>query len=318
MLLVPLTALAQDRSRTYSIPGDRVFPEGVAYDARTKAFFVGSSATGQVFRGRLSGPAAIGFLDGGKDRRTAATDMKVAGRRLYVAGAATGRLFVYALATKKLIARFETGSGGFLNDIAVERDGDVIVTDSMRPFLFKFTAKQIRAGRGTPKRIPYDTGAKGGFNANGIVAVAPNRVVFVDTGDGTLGYVNTDRRGSVPVKVSGGPLTNGDGLALKGRTLYVVRNAQGRVVKLTLSKTFRSARVVRTVADPTFAYPTTAAIARDRLLVVNSQFDKQGPGRRPGPSRCRVSPSPSWRRGRPRPARGHASARCRGGRRTRR
>jgi sugar lactone lactonase YvrE len=282
-LALPVLAFAAERSRTYAIPGDHVFPEGVAYDDRTRAFYVGSTDNGQIFRGRLNGPAAIGFLAPGGDGRTFVTGMKVAGRKLYVAGATSGRVWVYRLSDKKLLARFDTGSGGFLNDLVVERDGDVIVTDSMRPFLYKITAAQVRAGRGTPKKIPYDTGAKGGFSANGIVAVGLNRVVFVDTGDGTLGYVDTDRRGSLPVKLSGGALTNGDGMALRGRTLYVVRNANARVVKVRLSKSARSAKVIGSFTDPTLAYPTTAAIAGDRLLVVNSQFDKRGPGLTPGP-----------------------------------
>jgi Cu-Zn family superoxide dismutase len=292
LLAVCAVAAAGGRSRTYAIPGGQVFPEGVAYDARTKAFYVGSSQDGQIFRGRLDGPAAIGFLAAGRDGRTAATGMKVSGRRLYVAGAGTGRVFVYRLADKKLVGRYDTGSGGFLNDLVVERDGDVIVTDSMRPYLFRITARQVRAGLGRPQRIPYDTGAKGGFNANGIVAVGDDRVVFVDSGDGTLSYVNTDRRGSVPVRLSGGTLTNGDGLVLRGRTLYVVRNALGKIAKVRLSKTARSARILAEKGDATFAYPTTAAIAGDRLLVVNSQFDKRGPGLTPGPFTLSSVPLP--------------------------
>src|SRR3954465_267646 len=189
VLALAAAALAGGRSRTYAIPGDRVFPEGVAYDAASRAFYVGSTTDGQIFRGRVDGPAAVGFLPGGSNGRTTATGMKVAARRLYVAGAATGRVFVYALPSKKLVAKFETGSGGFLNDLVVERDGDVIVTDSMRPYLWRITAAQVRAGKGTPHKINYDTGAKGGFNANGIVVVGRNRVVFVDSGDGTLSYV---------------------------------------------------------------------------------------------------------------------------------
>src|SRR3954452_10590101 len=118
LLAVPVLAFAGGRSRTYAIPGDRVFPEGVAYDARTRAFYVGSNENGQIFRGRVDGPAAIGFLPPGTDGRTSVTGMKVSGRRLYVAGAATGRLFVYRLSDKRLVARFDTGSGGFLNDLA--------------------------------------------------------------------------------------------------------------------------------------------------------------------------------------------------------
>jgi len=68
---------------------------------------------------------------------------------------------------------------------------------------------------------------------------------------------------------------NGDGLVLGGRTLFVVRNAASVVVKIKLTRALRKGTVQVTVTDPTFMFPTTAASVRDRLLVVNSQFDKR-------------------------------------------
>jgi Cu-Zn family superoxide dismutase len=292
-LALAVPALAGGGSRTYSLPGDAVFPEGVAYDASARAFYVGSTNDGTIFRGQISGTGAQPFLPGGPDGRTFVTGMKVAGGRLYAAGAATGNVWVYSLKTKKLLARYATGSGGFLNDIAIERDGDVIVTDSQRLFLLKLTAKQARSGGGKPKRIPYKRGAKGGFNANGIVPVGDHQVIFVDSGDGTLTLVDTDTGRNTRIRTTGGPLTNGDGLALRSRTLYVVRNQNARIAIVRLSPTLRSARVLRSVTDKTLAYPTTAAIAGDRLLVVNSQFDKRGPGLTPGPFTLSSIPLPS-------------------------
>src|SRR4051812_33554340 len=92
-LALAVPALAGGGSRTYSLPGETVFPEGVAYDASARAFYVGSTTDGAIYRGRLSGTAARPFLPGGPDGRSAATGMKVAGGRLYVAGAATGNVW---------------------------------------------------------------------------------------------------------------------------------------------------------------------------------------------------------------------------------
>jgi Cu-Zn family superoxide dismutase len=39
--------------------------------------------------------------------------------------------------------------------------------------------------------------------------------------------------------------------------------------------------VISRTGDPTLRFPTTIDFARGRLLVVNSQFDKRGPGLTP-------------------------------------
>ena len=72
----------------------------------------------------------------------------------------------------------------------------------------------------------------------------------------------------------------GDGIVLQGRTLYVVQNATGTVAEVRPSGTLTRGRLVDTVPDPSFAFPTTAALARGRLLVVNSQFNQRS---NPGP-----------------------------------
>ena len=274
LIAVPAVHAAKG-SHTYAIPGDKVYPEGVATDG--KRFYAGSTTDGTIFRGALTGKGAQPFLPGGADGRTTAIGLKVAGGRLYVAGGPTGKVWVYELATKKLLATYDTGSGGFLNDLAIERDGDLIVTDSQRNVLFRITRE------GDISQLPYSPGAKGGFNANGIVPVGRNRVLFVDSGDGTLTVTDTDSGQGTLVPVRGGSLVNGDGLVLKGRTLYVVRNATGKIAKVQLDGKLRSARVRRQVTDATFRYPTTAALAGSRLLVVNSQFNVRSSGGTPEP-----------------------------------
>ena len=80
---------------------------------------------------------------------------------------------MYDLATKALVASFDTGPGGFLNDLVVTGKGDVFVTDSFRPMLWHVTAAQVAAGTGAPQgldvsaSIPFTAGA---FNLNGIVS----------------------------------------------------------------------------------------------------------------------------------------------------
>ena len=55
-LLVGL-ASAQDDVRAYELPGENVFPEGIAVHPDTGRFFVGSSTTGTIYRGDVGGEA---------------------------------------------------------------------------------------------------------------------------------------------------------------------------------------------------------------------------------------------------------------------
>ena len=75
------------------------------------------------------------------------------------------------------------------------------------------------------------------------------------------------------VDLGGYSLTGGDGMVLTDdNVLYVVRIFDSLVAKLRLNARYDRGRLLSETSDPTFHGPTTAAIAGNRLLVVNSQF----------------------------------------------
>ncbi len=57
-----------------------------------------------------------------------------------------------------------------------------------------------------------------------------------------------------------------------------MRNAQELVTEIRPAGDGRSGRVVSETSSPLYAHPTTAALAKGRLLVVNSQFDRRRAG----------------------------------------
>jgi sugar lactone lactonase YvrE len=123
--------------------------------------------------------------------------------------------------------------------------------------------------------IPFVPNA---FNLNGIVFTPDGRYLLtVQSSTGNLYRIDTKRKEVTLVDPGGAMLTNGDGLVLNDHTLYIVRNQNELITKVLLAKQFASGEVKETVPDPTFDFPTTAALADDRLLVVNSQFDEGGP-----------------------------------------
>ncbi len=206
----------------------------------------------------------------------------------YVAGGSTGNLFVYDIRTKEPLARFETGAGG-LNDVVVTKGGDVYVTDSFRPFIYRVGAEQVAAGGGEPEAIPltpevnYGPGTQNSanpLNVNGIRATQDGKyVIFADTNDGKLyrlevGDAPEDRE----IRVDG-RTDNPDGLELRGRILYVVDDRNESIVEVKLSGDYLQGRVVSNTTNPEFNTPTSVSIAGSRLLVLNAKFfDQSDPG----------------------------------------
>jgi sugar lactone lactonase YvrE len=268
------------RPSSYALPGDAVFPEGVAFQKETGNFFVGSTTDGTVFRGHVKDPNATPFLAPGGDGRTFVTGMKVdkAGR-LYIAGAGTGLVFVYNAETGALIRSFTTGFTGpqFLNDLVIAKSGDVFITDSQRPVLYRIPADQVVPGAGQGTLDPWLDLSRiyqPGFNLNGIVATKDGRfLIVVQSNTGALYRIRIDSKLLTQIDL-GGETVAGDGLALRGHTLYAVDRPN--IAKLKLSGDLTSGEVVSRTSDPSLRFPTTIAIARGRLLVVNSQFDKRG------------------------------------------
>jgi Cu-Zn family superoxide dismutase len=308
LLTVPTAAAARDsdrhgRDRDSTLPTTYVldpggvadpvtFPEGVA--ARGDAFYVGSTTDGTVYRGDVDEPVATPFLLAGEDGRTSAVGMKVDGRTLFVAGGATGRVFAYDTRTGELTGSWIVADPAtpadptFLNDLVVTRRGDVYVTDSRRPVLYRIDARDRRTDdvevlpialrfAGTP--VVYQPPPA--FNLGGIAASPDGRtLVLAHSFDRALYRVSL-RDGTVERIDLGGEAVGGDGLLLEGRdTLYAVerQGAVSTVVTVDLDRDLRSGTVVSRTPDASFDDATTTARVRRSLLVVNSQFGARNAG----------------------------------------
>jgi sugar lactone lactonase YvrE len=198
--------------------------------------------------------------------------------RLYAAGGSTGTARVYDAATGTLLRVFTSGAGGFMNDLAVAKTGDVFVTDSFRPVLWRIPAEAVFPSATSVPLEPWLdlTGTPfqytDGFNANGIVATPDGKDLVVSQANtGELFRIDLATKEVLQIDL-GGEAVNGDGIELRGRTLYAV--ASGQIAKVALAGDFSSGEVISRTGDPSFDSPTTIAIARGRLLVVNSQFDR--------------------------------------------
>ena len=256
------------------VPDPAGNPEGVAAKGRT--FFVSITADGAIYRGSLKRGTVKPFIPGAQGK--AAVGIKVRFGRLYVAGGPTGTITVYDLATKQAVATFETGSGGFLNDLVVTRTGDVYVTDSFRPTLWHVTPAQVEAGSGTPQALDVSSGIpfEKGFNLNGIVARSASSLVVVQTNTGKLFRVDLGADGaSIDAidEVRDVTVAGGDGMLLDRGRLVVVQGGPPAQLTLVKLKGGASRGEIRgTITSDKLNGPSTVARARDLYLVVNADF----------------------------------------------
>jgi sugar lactone lactonase YvrE len=281
----------------YVLPGDRVFPEGIAYDQASGSVFVSSTTDGTIFRGDDSEETLAAFLAPGADGRTTAVGLEVDDDgHLFVAGGATGFVWVYDGATGALIERMSGGSSPtFINDIAVDGDGVAYITDSMSPVIYRvipdgaggYTLERWLALTGTP--IVYTTG----FNLNGIVVSQNNRYLFtIQSNTGKIFRIDIATKEIVQVDVGGAVFTAGDGLWLRGTSLYVLQNQQELITEIRLQPNQARGTVVSSTTDESFRFPTSLVGARGRFLVVNSQFDRRASGTPVLPFTVSVVPIP--------------------------
>lgn len=275
--------------RVFALPGGGGFPEGIAYDAATGDFYVGSTIDGTIYRGNAETGTVAVFRPGQPGRVAVGLALDSTGH-LFVAGGGTGSVTVYDTATGQPLLEVANGlaPNTFLNDIDISPTGDAYITDSFNPLLYRLPATAIPTGLGTPAPVPTTDALEGfvdftttgfdlaqsGFNANGIVATPDGRfLLLVQTNTGALYRVDAATGETIQVDLGEGSLPGGDGLELDGQTLYVVR--QGQITGVTLGPDYASGAVGASFSDPSFTDPTTIAQFDGCLLVVNSQFSQQ-------------------------------------------
>jgi outer membrane protein assembly factor BamB len=244
-------------------------PEGIAIHGST--FYAGSRANGAVFAGDLrTGKGSI-LVPGVSGR--VATGLKYAHGLLFVSGASTGKAWVFDARTGSQLREYPFG-GGFINDVVVTRTA-AFFTDSSNAVLYKVALSKNGRPAQTFTTLPLtgDFQLTPGFNLNGIDATANGKtLVSVQSNTGKLFTIHPTTGVTHEIALGGGTVTNGDGILLAGKTLYVVRNTDNEVVVVRLANDNGNGAIVKTITDADFDVPTTIARLGDRLYLPNARF----------------------------------------------
>ena len=199
-------------------------PEGITTGKR-HTFFVGSRATGAIYKGSLRSGKGD---DPRRGRRGPRGDGHQA-RPLRSACGCPARAARPSASTTPAqdgeIRSYPVPEAGFINDNVVTRRG-VYFTDSQVQQLY-FVPFGKKGALGELQRIPItgDFVYGAGFNANGIEkAKGGKTLILVKSSDPGKLYTADAATGVTKEIALDKPVTNGDGLLRKGRKLYVVLN----------------------------------------------------------------------------------------------
>lgn len=179
---------------------------------------------------------------------------------------------VYDAATGERRAYHDLGSlvegGHFANDLAIDPQGQVYVTDSFAPVIYRIDTQ----GRSSVfVRSEQFTGE--GFNLNGI-AYHPDGYLLVNKhNSGELFRVNIGDRKIERVQLPEA-LKGADGLVLTqpSRLLVVQNSGVDRIVELQSTDGWRTAKLVSS-RKSVQSFPTTATTQGPWLYVLNSRLD---------------------------------------------
>ena len=281
--------LADDEPETPAAPvafrlkDRKLIPEGIAYDPKSKRFFLGSSQRKIVAtdpkgeardfsgpddklefvlglavdaeRGHLYAVSTNGFLDAAKTERR-------------------NEVVRYDLKKGRLLDRFTAADAMQLNDLAVAADGTLYATDSMDGSLFR---------KKPDEKALTTLGTKGGLRGVNGVALAADGALYVAISTGIARVdVSTGKptRLPQPDDVATGGI---DGLYWHDGALFAVQNVTnpGRVLRIDLAddgNRIAGLTVLQSHHHPEFDQPTTGVIANDALYVIaNSHVGQHQP-----------------------------------------
>ena len=247
-------------------------PEGITSFGKT--LYVGSLVDGAIWRGSAKTGKGKVVIPGVAGQSAAGIHVDWRGR-LWVAGASDQTIRVYSLRSRTLLQTYTFPTAGFLNDLVITRTG-VYATDSPNAQLAFVPFSSPRGKLPAPDQattiaLTGDMAIAAGFNANGIVAKG-GKLITVQSNTGLLFSIDRETGVTAAIDTGGYSLANGDGLVLKGRTLYVVRNRDNLVAVLKLGKGLATATKVAELTSDGFDVPTTATFALGRLWAVNARF----------------------------------------------
>jgi sugar lactone lactonase YvrE len=249
-------------------------PEGITIGPGGTAY-LGSLADGDIYAADLR-TGEGGIISQGPGTPSVGLKIDQFGH-LFVSGGPTGTARVIDAATGEVLADYQLTSGpAFINDVVLTRDGAWFTNSSAAELYFVPVSPSGQLPAASDMVTLPLTGEwvqQEGFNANGIAQTPDHKALLViQSATGTLFRVDPMSGEATAVDLGGGSLPAGDGLLVKGRTLYVVQNVLNQVSVIRLDADGTSGSFAGTLTSPAFDVPTTVAAFGSSLFLPNARF----------------------------------------------
>jgi hypothetical protein len=261
----------------FRLKDPKLIPEGIAYDAEGKRFFIGSVAQHKIVGARVH---ELSDFSSPADMLDAVLELTVDTTRRHLYAVTTNgfeesakqerrnAVVRYDLKEFRLIDRFVAPDAMQLNDLAVAPDGTLYVTDSQTGSLFRKKPEE---------KMLTKFGATGALRGANGIALAPDGALYVTLSTG-IARVDTTTGEPSRLPQPDTVVTGGiDGLYWYDGDLIGIQNSTnlGRVIRIVLlDKGMRIAGVTVLQSDhhPEFDEPTTGAIAHGALHVIANSY----------------------------------------------
>jgi SMP-30/Gluconolactonase/LRE-like region len=283
----PAQTLVLPDAIKFTLPG--LYPEGFAFDEAAGQFLVSSITEGDVYRVKPDGSIAkfisdtnlissTGItIDAPRNRVIVATgDVNASKRSRTGTAYATSAVGIYDLSTGTRIA-FHTlaglnpNYGHFASDAAVDDVGNLYVTDSFAPVVYKIDSTGAKsAWLESPANF---TPAANSFGLNGIVYHPAGFLIVSKTDQGFL-YKIPLANPSAFQRIGVEAFAGVDGIALTGsNTLLLAINGSNKVVRLETSDAWATATKTGELITAN-VFPTTVNLAGREPYALHTYLNK--------------------------------------------
>ena len=283
-----LTA-CQDHSLSPNAPfSDRInftasrqYPEGIAYSSQLASFVIGSITQGKIgtvttdgtYLDLITAPEMISSMG-----------IKVTNDRILVCNSDQGvsvkstpqttrqiaELLVFNLNSRQLERRVDldalyTSPRHLANDLTVQPDGTVYVTDSFAPVIYKV----LSSGQASVL-VESPLFSSASFGLNGIVYHPSGYLIVAQTGAGKLYKIDLQNNNAIS-EVGGLPNLPGDGLTLLNNDLYVVTGSGSRVAQVRSTDNWQTASIIKT-DEVGYSQATTNVAVNGSIYTLNARI----------------------------------------------
>jgi sugar lactone lactonase YvrE len=287
ILAACIPAVGQIKRITFTAP--KVYPEGIAIDASTNTTYVSSVKTGTIGKVDSQGSYSEFVRDVGL-KSTFGMKVDPKKKLLWVCVGdpnysvykspdtfkKMARVVAYELTRGKKVKDIDLSGlyqgNHFLNDLAFDSQGNVYITDSFSPVIYKIDTKDKASVWATNDLFKAkDVGLNG-------IAVHPSGVLLVaHNTDGSILRIDMKNPAQVQrVKVPAFfPGADGMSVDADGNLILVQNKGVNTVFKLSSADKWASAKVTgRTMPDDLLQNPTTLAWNNTELFVLNAKLNE--------------------------------------------